>query len=244
MFKNLLEKLKKVSKINTESPYYYLGVLAAALLVFSFSFYQAQSNINEPFKIGMARFANVEVEKSDQVDLSDAEELKKLDSDGDGLSDYLELYVYGTSAYIEDTDSDGLGDRIEVVSGADPLCGDPNGCNTDLFDKVPTDLDITIESYGGKDGLITELVKLGYPENEIKDLSTQEISLSMVFGIATTEISSFLLRIYLANSDAPRIVPSPPIVNKTFTLYLSKVCSISSKSCCPREDPKTVPPRV
>ncbi|MFW0862623.1 MAG: hypothetical protein ACKKL6_03475 [Candidatus Komeilibacteria bacterium] len=175
MFNNLLEKLKKVLKINTESPYYYLGVLAVALLVFSFSFYQAQSNIKEPFKIGMARFANVEVEKSDQVDLQDAEELKKMDSDGDGLSDYLELYVYGTSAYIEDTDSDGLGDRIEVVSGADPLCSNPDGCNTNLFDQIPTDLDMTIESYGGKEGLITELVKLGYPESEINVLSTQDM---------------------------------------------------------------------
>jgi len=48
------------------------------------------------------------------------ESLKTIDTDGDGLSDYDELYVYKTSPYLEDTDSDGYSDKIEIEQGYDP----------------------------------------------------------------------------------------------------------------------------
>jgi hypothetical protein len=47
---------------------------------------------------------------------------KATDTDSDGLSDYDEKNVYGTSPYLSDTDSDGIDDRTEVMSGTDPLC--------------------------------------------------------------------------------------------------------------------------
>jgi Bacterial TSP3 repeat len=174
---NLLEKLKKVFKINTDSPYYYLGVLAVALLVFGLAFYQAQSNINQPFVISAARFAN-EAETNpipDEVSAEDLEALKKLDTDNDGLSDYLEMYIYGTSAYIEDTDSDGLLDGIEIVSGADPLCGNPEGCNLNILNSAPTVLDSALDAYGGEDGLKRKLVEMGFSASELSSLSAMDL---------------------------------------------------------------------
>jgi len=50
------------------------------------------------------------------------EELKKLDTDKDGLTDYDETYIYNTSPFIEDSDSDGLPDKAEVLAGEDPNC--------------------------------------------------------------------------------------------------------------------------
>ena len=50
------------------------------------------------------------------------EDLSKLDTDKDGLSDYDELNYYKTSPYIEDTDSDGLLDGEEINLDEDPLC--------------------------------------------------------------------------------------------------------------------------
>ncbi len=48
--------------------------------------------------------------------------LKNLDSDGDGLSDYDESYIYLTNPNNPDTDGDGLNDYEEVfVFGPDPL---------------------------------------------------------------------------------------------------------------------------
>ncbi len=53
--------------------------------------------------------------------------LKVTDTDEDTLSDYDELYVYGTSPYLPDSDSDGYTDAQEIASGNDPNC--PTGTN-------------------------------------------------------------------------------------------------------------------
>jgi len=54
-------------------------------------------------------------------------ELQTKDTDKDGLSDYEELYIYNTSPYLEDSDSDEISDKIEISSGEDPNC--PKGQN-------------------------------------------------------------------------------------------------------------------
>jgi len=46
------------------------------------------------------------------------------DTDQDGLTDFQEEYVYHTSAYLADTDSDGFADKQEIDAGSNPL--DPN----------------------------------------------------------------------------------------------------------------------
>ena len=43
------------------------------------------------------------------------------DTDGDGLPDCLETFVYGTSPLRADTDGDGLSDGLELAWGSDPL---------------------------------------------------------------------------------------------------------------------------
>lgn len=54
--------------------------------------------------------------------------LKTRDSDGDGLNDYDELYVYHTSPYLKDSDSDGTSDYDEVKNGTDPNCPQGKAC--------------------------------------------------------------------------------------------------------------------
>ncbi|MBU0612795.1 hypothetical protein KKB10_02140 [Patescibacteria group bacterium] len=48
--------------------------------------------------------------------------LKEKDTDQDGLNDYDELYIYGTSPYVADSDSDNISDKDELDSGNDPNC--------------------------------------------------------------------------------------------------------------------------
>lgn len=43
-----------------------------------------------------------------------------IDSDGDGLSDYEEINIYGTDPYNPDTDGDGMNDGDEVKAGRNP----------------------------------------------------------------------------------------------------------------------------
>lgn len=54
--------------------------------------------------------------------------LKTKDSDGDGLTDYDELYAYHTSPYLKDSDSDGISDYDEVKNGTDPNCPTGKAC--------------------------------------------------------------------------------------------------------------------
>lgn len=54
----------------------------------------------------------------------EVEKQKTLDTDGDGLTDYDELYVYRTSPYLKDTDGDGYPDNIEVAGTSNPNGGD------------------------------------------------------------------------------------------------------------------------
>lgn len=49
-----------------------------------------------------------------------------LDSDGDGLTDAQEKYVYHTSATTNDTDHDGIPDGVEVANRTDPNNNDTN----------------------------------------------------------------------------------------------------------------------
>lgn len=46
--------------------------------------------------------------------------LKKTDADGDGISDYDEVTVYGTDPENSDTDGDGFGDAEEIAAGFNP----------------------------------------------------------------------------------------------------------------------------
>ncbi|MBI5729120.1 MAG: hypothetical protein HY983_02685 [Candidatus Magasanikbacteria bacterium] len=59
--------------------------------------------------------------------------LRFRDTDGDGLNDFDELYVYGTSPYLADTDSDGLTDKQEIDRGGDPLCPTGRDCTNPII---------------------------------------------------------------------------------------------------------------
>lgn len=54
--------------------------------------------------------------------------MKTKDTDGDGLTDYDETYLYGTSPYLSDSDSDGFSDKDEIASGNDPNCPAGQAC--------------------------------------------------------------------------------------------------------------------
>jgi len=60
-----------------------------------------------------------------------AEEQKKTDTDGDGLNDYEEINIYATSAYLKDSDSDGIDDKTEIDKGTDPNCPEGKDCHGD-----------------------------------------------------------------------------------------------------------------
>ncbi len=66
-------------------------------------------------------------------DINTNEALIYRDTDKDGLNDFDELYVYITSPYLADTDSDSIDDKVEVDKGSDPLCPQGQNCNSPIL---------------------------------------------------------------------------------------------------------------
>lgn len=75
--------------------------------------------------------AAVNFKTPDQVETDRIEAMKMKDTDGDALNDYDETYVYKTSPYLKDSDSDGVDDKTEVEQGADPNCPKGKTCGSD-----------------------------------------------------------------------------------------------------------------
>lgn len=85
------------------------------------------------------------------------------DTDRDGLPDAQELQVYKTSPFLEDTDSDGTGDRAEIEAGEDPNCPKGVECRVALFPPARQfeQQEITRKLY--ESTLIPKLVEFGIP---------------------------------------------------------------------------------
>jgi hypothetical protein len=109
---------------------------AAALAFFSFLvivlwMIQFKNSIYSPFAY---KGDDQAIDIIEQPVGNDDQALKLKDTDGDGLSDYDELNIYKISPYLADSDSDGFGDKEEVVSGNDPNC--PQGKDCTGFDSA------------------------------------------------------------------------------------------------------------
>ena len=92
---------------------------------------QYSEKVNAPFAPDTAAVAAMESDLSASVAPQD-DPNSKVDTDGDGLTDYQEVHVYHTSPYLADTDSDGIPDGTEVKNGTDPNCAQGQVCSNPL----------------------------------------------------------------------------------------------------------------
>jgi len=146
-----------------------LLILGSATLIYGFV--SLSGHIYGPQnKFEQANANNQQAESSSLVD--DLLELQSRDTDSDGLNDYEEMYVYKTSAYLPDTDSDGYPDKDEIDNGYDPLC--PKG--QDCRGVEPDDQDDIFQ--GEEDELFPAPPEDGLPQdviNELGNLTPQQI---------------------------------------------------------------------
>lgn len=109
-------------------------LLVVGLAALGLGMYQWRGGIVKAFDRGPSKFKSLEQLEQEKLD-----ELKTKDTDGDGLSDFDEIHVFGTSPYLADSDSDGISDKEELERGTDPNCPEDRECGplgTDPFSNL------------------------------------------------------------------------------------------------------------
>lgn len=114
---------------------------------------------------------------SGNCDMQKQIELQTKDTDGDGLSDWDELNYYHTSPYLEDSDSDGFSDKIEIESNNDPNC--PSG--TDCYGGGGAEME---EDAEGADAQ-PDTGMLQMPDVQMGDIYQSDLSAADVANLKT-----------------------------------------------------------
>ncbi len=143
-------------------------------------FFGAKSFSDNIFYPTWLRMDNASV--SDSQDLAEVQALKNKDTDGDGLSDYDETYVYRSSPYLADSNSNGINDKQEVLAGKDPSCIGDN-CGLLPVDVSSTSIN-SVPKLGQDDSqnisftpaqLREMLISSGIAKEEVDMLNDQQI---------------------------------------------------------------------
>ncbi len=150
-----------------------LGFVVLIFLLAGLSFWKIGSQVRRPF---------LPPEGYESTEITAYENIldQTIDTDGDGLSDYDEIYLYGTSPYLADTDGDGISDYDEIMAGTDPLCPAGQDCLLDnyyndfIFEEELSGLedfnpDLTIPEDFSEDDLQSILAGMMTPDN-LRDL--------------------------------------------------------------------------
>jgi hypothetical protein len=183
---NKMDKNRKMSLI-------FLSVFSVAIIVFAFLSFN--NTLRGPFESQLSK--KVESDRTVCVDghcfpegvlegdLSGLDrdtlepenlDLKLIDTDGDEISDWDELFVYETSPYLADTSGDGINDYDAIfVHGIDPLCPRGEDCYGDSHQyDIEREDDLFTEEMEGMDDLnllLESLDDMGeMDENLLEDL--------------------------------------------------------------------------
>jgi hypothetical protein len=113
------------TKLSREQKAGFIFVIVCGLTALVLGGQYLWTHMAEPFSISYTgpKFLTGSEEEAARI-----AEQRKLDSDFDTVNDYDELYIYKTSPYLADSDSDGLTDASEISAGQDPNCAPDAPC--------------------------------------------------------------------------------------------------------------------
>ena len=105
------------------------------MIAVGLSAYRIQQSVKDPFLVDRSKVLAFR----QSLTPSEAEEearLKRMDTDGDGLSDWDEINVHRTNPNLKDTCGDGVIDNVRILTGQNLAC-------TGKGTNVPGEIDIS-----------------------------------------------------------------------------------------------------
>lgn len=110
-------------------------LMACGVTAFVLSIQRVHSRVVDPFKVSVTQVKTAQ-DTLNKLDPTAADEAraKRMDTDGDGLSDWDESHAYRTSPYLRDTDGDGIPDNVEIAQGMNPNCPKGQQCVAQVLD--------------------------------------------------------------------------------------------------------------
>lgn len=105
------------------------------LVTLGFATQRINASIVNPFFVSKTKFDDARrvVDSADSSGRLE-QEARRRDTDGDGISDYDEEKMLGTSPYLRDTDGDGSADNVELALGQNPNCVSGKPCSGPAVD--------------------------------------------------------------------------------------------------------------
>jgi hypothetical protein len=240
---NQVEKKHRKFTAEEWAAFVLLLIISTAGLFFGFKSFPA--NLHRPFEIQLANYTGEKFMTLSEKDEAEVERQKTTDTDGDGLMDYDELYVYKTSPYLTDSDSDSFDDKTEILSNHNPNCPEGKDClnnqvaaidsagtnspvSNDFFSGVFNfnTSQLTSNSFQSKEDIVALFSKMG--ASEIRSLLiSQGIPKEQVDAMSDQEISDFF---QAAINEAMTNGQFDEILSEAQTATLTENASGSSSS--------------
>lgn len=153
------------------------------VLALGFSLWKVQARITDPFLVPKSELTNIKK----IVGTTPAEDLakqKRIDTDGDSLSDWDEINLYKTNPNLKDTCGDGLTDNVRVATGKNLQCPQVTG-GTQAMRPSPYD-------------------------NLSKILSPDSLDVSSGTGVSGTDMGTLVNTAAEPDAGAEQLLPRDP----------------------------------
>lgn len=107
-----------------------IALVFVSFVALGFGGWYISYQLTNPFAPVVDKNSNTAISNAatQAVTLGGIDALREKDTDGDGLTDYDEFYIYNTSPYLVDSDGDGISDKDEIDAGTDPNCPTDKNC--------------------------------------------------------------------------------------------------------------------
>lgn len=194
---------------------------AFVLLAVTLGLIQMRNTLYKPFALNKS----IPPLLGEQVNTPDA--LRYRDTDFDGLTDFDELYIYTTSPYLADSDSDGIKDKDEINSGKNPNCAEGKDCSASIvtegsaLPETPTQQELFNYSFPDNiEDLLKQpenirmlLLEAGLSQDVISKLSDEDLA-KMATDIFA---SSTLMQGITVATNTPNVTGTTQFINQIMT---------------------------